>query len=251
MLITSKQNEKIKYVISLKQKKYRDLYNVYIVEGFKMLNDAIKNNMQITEVFAVENTKLPNFEGDVIVNYVSESIFKLISDEVTPQGVLALIKKPQVGSVTDIKRCVLLDRVQDPGNMGTIIRLCTAVDIKYLICVECVDTYSPKVVRSSMSGIYNVEIINCNQEKAFEIIKSNQMQLLATKMQGENIFNFVPNEKFCLCMGNEGNGISEYFLQNADKYLSIPMSNKIESLNVGVATGISIYTLLNNYKGVN
>lgn len=247
-MITSKQNQTVKTVASLKQKKGRELNSKYVVEGFKMIADARNANVKILEIFTTENNA-SSFEGfDCPVTVVSEPVFKCMSDEVTPQGSLAVLEIPKSGAIASLSRCLLLDRVQDPGNVGTIMRLAAACGIKDVLLIDSADPYSPKAVRSSMSGIYRVNVIKVSEGEALSLLQKNGVPLICADMDGENLFDYTPSESFCLCVGNEGNGISDSLLKSASKTIAIPMNSGVESLNVSVATGVTLYTLLYNNK---
>ena len=247
-MITSKQNQTVKLVASLKQKKGREQNLKYVVEGHKMIMDAKNANVNVLEIFATEeNASL--FSGfDCPVTVVSDAVFKCMSDEVTPQGSLAVLEIPKSGAISSLSRCLLLDRVQDPGNVGTIMRLAAACGIKDVLLIDSADPYSPKAVRSSMSGIYRVNAYKVSEEEALTFTAKNGVTLICADMDGESLFEFDAPEKFCLCVGNEGNGISDNIMQNANKIISIPMESGVESLNVSVATGVTLYTLLYNNK---
>lgn len=238
----------VKQVASLKQKKYRDSLGLYVVEGEKMVCDAITYGAEITQIFATEKYLNFSFNCNVSPIFVSDAVFKVISDEVTPQGVLAVIKTPKSKPITRLTRCLLLDRVQDPGNVGTILRLAVACGVTDILQIESADAYSQKAVRSSMSGIYHVNIIKASEQECLNLIKQNDLALICADLTGENLFDFTPPQNFCLCVGNEGKGISNGVLASATNVISIPMQKGVESLNVAVATGVTLYTLLNNCK---
>lgn len=260
MLITSRQNDNVKRVASLKQKKNRDIYGEYIVEGEKLVCEAFKTGQTVRAVFALQKfmplaNKLANEydvkgdfnegEREVELFEVSVGVLESISDEVTPQGIIAVVKidkNPPIGRLT---HTLLLDRLQDPGNVGAILRLAAAAGISDVFLISCADPYSPKAVRSSMSGLFRVKIHFAEESSVVEFFKQNGISLICADMCGENIFSFAPPEKFCLCVGNEGNGISNFLKSAADETVSVPMQGGVESLNVGIAAGITLYTLLN------
>ena len=247
-MITSKQNQAVKRVVSLKQKKGREEFGQYVVEGIKMVSEAQKFGVKICEIFVTEKYQNRFVDQPFPVTLVSEAVFKVMSDEVTPQGVLAVLEIPKSGAITSLSRCLLLDRVQDPGNVGAIIRLCAACNVKQILTIDCADPYSPKAVRSSMSGIYHVNVAKGSWEEFENVLTNLKVELICADMAGECLFEYTPSESFCLCVGNEGQGISDEILTRADKILSIPMDGGIESLNVSVATGVSLYSLLYNNK---
>lgn len=256
MLITSRQNDNVKRAASLKQKKNRDEFCEYLVEGEKLVCDAFLTGQKISAIFALEKyvslakellTKYKSAEsGEIKLFEVTENVLESISDEVTPQGIIAVVKidrNPPIGRLT---HTLLLDRLQDPGNVGAILRLAAAAGVSDVFLISCADPYSPKAVRSSMSGLFRLNVHSIGESEAIDFFKRSGIALICADMRGENVFSFNPPKKFCLCVGNEGNGISDCLKQSADKTISVPMKNDVESLNVGIAAGISLYTILNN-----
>ena len=244
MVITSRNNELIKSVRALRQKKGRDEQNAFIVEGEKLVDEAIKTGQVIKNIFVTEKYEQKYASFNPVL--VSESVLSCLVDEVTPQGVLAVVQIPKSGAITPLTHCLLLDRVQDPGNVGAILRIAVACGIKQVLVIDCADAYSPKVVRASMSGIFKVNIVKIDEKSAINLLKDNDLPLIVADMKGDNLFKFNPPSKFCLCVGNEGNGISQNLKSVAPHRISIPMQGELESLNGAVATGVALYTLLNH-----
>ena len=240
MLITSKSNPIIKSVSALSDKKFRKLYNQYVVEGIKPVRECIEAGCQVDRIICVEELE-SSFEGATVV---SDSVFKSISSEKTPQGVLAVVKIPQSILKSPEKSCLLLDCLQDPGNLGTVIRTANAAGYDEIYLINCTDPYSPKAVRSSMSGIFFVNIYQGTREEILGALKG--VPLICADMDGDNIFEFNPPEKFCLCIGNEGSGISNEIKSKASHTVSIPMRSSCESLNAAVSAGIAMYALRKN-----
>ncbi len=241
MIITSKSNPKIKEVASLKDKKFRKRSGRFVVEGYKMVSEALSNNKSV-ELLVGTSDGLARFlcyEIDKIE--VSEEVLSYVSDAVTPQGVLAVLKEEFAEPKTPIKPCVLLDGVSDPGNMGTIIRTCAAVGVKDIYLVDCCDVYSPKTVRSSMSGIFFVNLINLKREDVASVMA--ETPIIVADMAGENVFDFNPPDKYCLVIGNEANGVSTSVRSLATHTVKIPMAKTSESLNAGVSLAITLYEL--------
>lgn len=240
MLITSKANPLIKKITSLSQKKYRKEYGLYIVEGIKPVNEAILAGCDIEMIVTT-----PEFEGKYPNQIlVTESIFKSICEEITPQGVMAIVKIPKNELLAPKQSCLLLDGIQDPGNMGTIIRTANAAGYDEIYMIHCVDPYSSKAVRSSMSGIFFVKVIQGEKDEILSLLSGTS--LICADMDGENIFTFKSPQKYCLCIGNEGNGISEDVQRRAEFTVKIPMRQTCESLNAGVSAAIAMYQLKNN-----
>ncbi|MBO4263042.1 MAG: RNA methyltransferase [Clostridia bacterium] len=241
MLITSRSNETIKRAASLKIKKFRDEAGEYLVEGYKMVNDAIRFNADVRLILVTEEgvSRLGKTDAEIIT--VSESVLESVCDSVTPQGVAAVVKKsvfPE-GEKPDVS--VLLDGVRDPGNMGTIIRTCVAAGVKRVYLADCCDPYSPKAVRASMSGIYNAEIVETDIVSAIAALDG--VPIIAADMNGTDVFGYEPPKRFCLAVGNEANGISEEVKKAAGAFVAIPMKKEIESLNAGVSLAVTLYEL--------
>ncbi|MBE7088028.1 MAG: RNA methyltransferase [Clostridiales bacterium] len=241
MVITSKANPLIKKISSLYDKKYRRLYGLYIVDGIKPVAECIAAGCEVETIICSESF-LKRF-GNVYIDasIVSDSVFSSISDEKTPQGVMALVKIQQNKMVKPTFNCLLLDGLQDPGNMGTIIRTANAAGYKEIYLIDCVDPYSPKSVRASMSGVFFTKIYTGNKQDVLSALQG--VPLISADMDGEDIFQFTPPEKFCLCIGNEGNGISEEVKNLSSYTVKIPMEKTCESLNAGVSAGIAMYVI--------
>lgn len=251
-MITSKNNALVKDLASLKEKKFRDEKGEYLVEGFKMVREAFLAGKNVVALVGTESgiselgtEKIcPGFKN---VAVVSEDVLSRISDCKTPQGVVCAIKKEVYSAEKPSGVSVLLDGVSDPGNMGTIIRTAAAVGVKDLYLANCCDPFSPKVVRSSMSGIYSVKLHFIDRSEIGEVFSS--VELIAADMGGENVFGYKPQGDFCIAVGNEANGLSEETKRAADKIASIPMTKNAESLNVGVALSVMLYELVAGADG--
>lgn len=243
MVYESKQNPLIKKIASLKDKKGRREHGAYLVEGIKMVFEAVKYNQPICYVVVMEGFKetIPSCKAEIVT--VSKSVFEYLSDEATPQGILAVIKIPALSIKKPTGNALLLDGVSDPGNLGTIIRTACASGYKDIYAVNSADFYSPKTVRSSMSGIYFVNLYKCSYEEAFSAI--SELDLIVGDIKGDDLFKFKPTKNFCIAVGNEANGLSQTVKDKASYTLTIPMSENSESLNVAVATSIMMYTLIN------
>lgn len=251
--ITSKDNALIKHIMKLKEKKYRNEYDEYLIEGIKLVKEAIDENINIKNIIISEEAvnselfekklkeKLQNREYTIVQN----SIFKLISDVEKPQGAIAIIKKREKDGKIDFSNDVILalDDIQDPGNLGTIIRTADSCNVtQILLSKGTVDCYNSKVIRSTMGAIFRVKIIECeNLEKTLKEIKENNFKIIVTDLNSKkNIYN-INYEKSVIVIGNEANGISKNIIDLADEKVIIPMIGKTESLNASVATGVILY----------
>lgn len=243
MVITSFDNDKVKYLKKLSKKKYRDLYNEFLVEGRHLVIEAYKHNM-LKEIILCEGEVTP---FDVPYTVVSYDVMKKISEVETPQKIMGLCKK--LDDTTIGSRILLLDEIQDPGNMGTIIRSAVAFDIDTIILSKnCVDLYNPKVVRSTQGMLFHIPILIYDFNELLPMLKELKIPIYATRVEyGIDVSTLKDEEKkrFALVMGNEGNGVHPEYLELSDKNLYIPMSNGVESLNVAIATSILLYELRN------
>lgn len=243
MIITSKDNEIIKNIKKLKEKKYR--LDSYIVEGIKMVKEAINENQEIALIAIREDFKIDFDIKNIKTVTISNKVFNDISDVKTPQGILAVIKKNQNNQIeTNSDYILALDSLQDPGNMGTIIRTADSANINQIIINKTtVDPYSPKVIRSTMGAIYRTNIIEVEDLKAtLKEMKLKGFQIITTDLKAtQSIYDINYNNKTVVVIGNEANGVSQEILQTADKKVIIPMLGKTESLNASIAASIMIY----------
>lgn len=241
MVYSSKQNSLIKKIASLKDKKGRREHGLYITEGVKTVNEAVKSNQDILYIVGVEKRLLEIVSSSAEIITVTEEVFSYLSDETTPQGVLAVIKTPSFKVQAPMGNALILDGVSDPGNMGTIIRTAAAAGYKDVYLINCTDPYAPKAVRSSMSGIFFVNIYKGDYDEVFSALDG--YAILAADMKGENLFEYTPPKNYAIAIGNEANGLSMEVKSKAFKTLSIPMSENSESLNAAVAASLMMYNL--------
>lgn len=243
-MITSKQNAFVKSVRALSDKKVRDEKGLYTAEGVKSVADAFVSGQKVVSVIVTENgKKLLSSTAEIpcaAVETVSDDVFKSVSGEVTPQGVLAVIEKPKELPASPAGDCVFLDGVSDPANVGAIIRTAAAAGYKDVYLADTADAYSPKSVRASMGGIFRVRTHAGGRE---DLAKLLNVPVYAADMGGENAFSVKPEGNFCILVGNEAHGVSEFMRKRADKIIGIPMQNGMESLNAGVAAGVLMYAL--------
>ena len=240
MLITSLDNDRIKGYIKLKDRKYRKKTNTYLVEGRHLVLEAYKNN-KIIELILEKDEVLPL---DLPTVYVTNEIISRISEMDTPSTVMALCKMEEEGELKGDK-ILMLDGVQDPGNLGTIIRSSLAFNVDTIVLSpECVDLYNPKVIRSTQGMMFGINIIRQELEPIIEKLKEQEIPVYGTRVEfGEDVTNLKDKDKrkYALVMGNEGQGVRREILDMCDKYLFIDMNDQVESLNVAVATSILLY----------
>ena len=288
MIISSKDNEIVKEIRKLKEKKYRK--NKFIVEGIKMLEEAISENASIDLIVIREGMDLSNLISNILYKNdadsgvkskniidaiskiksitVTEKVFDTLTDVVSPQGVLAVINKRENGIInqatennnaseigdkiketenvkidTTTDYILALDGIQDPGNLGTIIRTADSANLKQIIVSKnTVDAYSPKVIRSTMGAIYRVNIIEVeNLEWTLKDLQKDGFKVVVTSLDTNNSIYDISYNKSIVVIGNEANGVSKEVQELANERVKIPMLGKTESLNAAVATGIMIY----------
>lgn len=243
MIITSRHNLVVKLYASLKDKKGRISAGGYLVEGEKQVFEAVNSSKNILSVMG-KSPLTSYYEGKVPVVYeVTDEICRFVADSVTPQGIFALVAfpvfKPQIGG-----NVVLLDGVSDPGNVGTIVRTCAALGVKAVYVLSGVDPYSPKCVRSTMSGLNSVDVFPVEEANLKDVFLNRH--IIVADMVGENVFEKKVDKDFCLVIGNEAHGVSERIKSLADEVVSIPMKPTMESLNAGVSCSIILYEFLHN-----
>lgn len=240
-MITSKQNQLIKEIRSLKDKKNRDAERLYVIEGVKPVLEAVKFGVNIREILVTEKAENLVKDCGFSVQLVSEEVFKSVSEEVSPQGVLAVCYQSENTLKPPKKSALLLDGVSDPNNVGAIIR--TAVASGYndiYLTNECADAYSQKAVRCSMSGVFRANIMRGELDQILKVIN---LPICVADMGGENVFELKEKREVCLVIGNEGHGVSKVLREKASLIVSIPMQNDMESLNASVSAGILMYAL--------
>lgn len=247
MIITSKENETIKHIKKLKEKKYRDEFNEYIVEGLRLVNEAIKENVNIKNIIVCEDYLKDNeiAECSLEKTYVNKIVFDSITEVKNPQGILAIIEKEgtdlNINYNEDV--IVVLDNIQDPGNIGTILRTVDSIGLTQIIVSKgSADAYNSKVIRSTMGAIFRVKIIE--SENLVELLTNMQNEgykVVSSILETDKTIYDIDYNKSIVIVGNEGNGISKEIIEISDEKVKIPMLGKTESLNASVATGIILY----------
>ncbi len=237
MEITSLENQLVKKITSLHKKKFRDEYKMFFIEGMKSIKEAISFNWEIENI--LYSPDMINYDLEIEGVEVSKEILCKISDTVTPQGIVAVckIKDEKLDVLRYGKKIVYLDKVQDPGNVGTIIRTADAFGIDgVVLSKECADVYSPKVVRSTMGSIFHLPII---RDVCVEELKKLDKKIYSSSLTGKEKFEIEDNS--ILVIGNEGNGISDETKEVTDEFIKIKMPGNAESLNASIAAGILMY----------
>ena len=249
-VITSLDNPMIKEARSLNDKKFRRFHGKFLVDGEKLVNEVVSGAMEIDKIF-VDSLKVSDFEYilkrfDGKVVQVTTKVLNSISENVTPQGIIAevIMRETGVFKTEEDSPILILDRIQDPGNLGTIIRTAAATGFSSIVLIDTVDPYSPKVVRSSSGGIFYTDIFRMSETEIINYCDKKDIEILVADMGGVNIFkNPITNKNYALVIGNEGQGVSDGF-KSAGRAVSLPMKEQMESLNAGVSASVLMYTLM-------
>ena len=237
-IITSKDNELIKHIKKLKDKKYRDENKEYVVEGIKMIEEAIQEKCQIKQIIICddcEKTSIISKEQMYEIAkyeciYVTNKVFESITGVVNPQGILAVIEKNNTKqeNIKSEEIIVALDDIQDPGNLGTILRTVDSIGLtQILVSKGTADVYNPKVVRSSMGAIFRVNIIECEDLKqTLKNLQKQNYEIVVTSLQGKNSIYEIKYNKKIIVIGNEANGVEKEIQELANQKVKIPMLRK-------------------------
>ena len=239
MIILSRQNPLVKELASLKEKKGRRRTGTFLVEGHKMVREAVASGMDVVRLILREDYAGETYDLPAV--RLGRDAFAAVCDEKTPQGIAAEVAIPLRSMQPPQGRCLLLDGLQDPANVGAIIRTAVAAGYEDVYLAGCADPFSPKSVRASMSGVFFARIMQGTQEEILSAIAG--MSVIAADMGGEDVFSYVAPEKFCLAVGSEGSGLSALVRGRADVTVRIPMDARTESLNAAVSAGILMYAL--------
>lgn len=257
--IHSSQNQKVKFIKSLHRRKNRDKYNHYIIEGLKMVEEAILSeapisNLMFSEDFDIESWQYYySFYDSIPMARVSNSIFSSMSTLATPEGIMAVVEKTEkkfiFPPINSGETLLILDAISDPGNLGTIIRTMDAAASYGIILLEgSTDPYSPKALRSSMGSIFRLPILEVdNNLDFFDKIDKKANILAIASADGDNIYDwqdFDRHKNIYLVIGNESHGVSDDIKKISSKSLSLPIKGGAESLNASVAASILIYEIM-------
>ncbi len=247
-VIVSTDNRYYKLIKKLNDKKYRDESGVFLAEGEKFLEE--KNNFSKV---IVKESKYTYYENKYNISkyenltVLSDKLFDSITTQTNSQGILFIYSK-HLSNLHELSGdLIILDAIQDPGNIGTIIRTLVATNYRTLILTKSsVDVYSPKVVRATMGGIFNVNIIYEEKENIIKFLKDNEYNIVSTALSKESIDYReikLQKDKNAYIFGNEGGGVSDEFLEISHQKAIIPIYGKIESLNVSIALGVFLYKM--------
>jgi TrmH family RNA methyltransferase len=251
----------IKLIKSLVNKKNRVKENLFLVEGDKMVTEVLESNFIVEKLYATNSFIIKNkskFKNDTILSEVTREDIDKASLMKNPQNSIALCKLPadkELPKIIDTDLCIYLDEIQDPGNLGTIIRICDWFGIEQLFCSpKTADLYNPKVIQSTMGSFCRVNVYYTDFHPLIKIASKSGVKVTGAFLDGENIYTQKLPSRILLVMGNEGNGISPEVEELVEKRIKIPQFNEksksAESLNVSVATAIicSEFKRQANYK---
>ena len=248
MVITSRENKIFKNALALKTARGRSDSKMFIIEGVRSVQDALSKGAKLSCVIKKDGCSV-DISCDCPVYTFAPKLFDNITETVTPQGVMAICHMLS-GSVEDIvktgKNCVVMcEALQDPGNIGTVIRTAHAASCAGVILTKgCCDLYNPKIVRATMTGIFSVPVVqNIEAETAIAFLKKNGYSVCAGALteSAVDFFDADLSGKHLIIIGNEGNGVTEKTISACDKVLKIPMQSDAESLNASVAGAVMIY----------
>lgn len=257
-MITSTNNAKVKNLVQLqKKKKVRDEQGVFIVEGIRMFREIPLQDM--LEIYTTEKFHDVNKEAfdnlNRKVEMVTEEVFSKISETKTPQGILCVVKRHGY-TLEDVlsgenRLIMVLESVQDPGNMGTIIRTGEAAGVTgFILSKDCADIYQSKTIRSTMGSIFRKKCVYVDSiVDTLELLKGNGVQTYAAHLDGELWYNDIKyNDDTAFLIGNEGNGLSDTVASMADTKIKIPMAGEVESLNAAIAATLLMYEAFNQRR---
>lgn len=243
-MITSKDNDLIKYCKQIKDKKYSKENNECLVETYKIVSELLSKNL-IKEILVTPNKSNLFDSSKIKINVISDNIARFLSDAINNDGVFGVAYIPKYQNKIS-KKSIILDGLQDPSNIGAIIRSARAFGFDRIFAVDTVYPYTFKCIRSSMSYIFDIDYKSITISELIDIKKTQNIKFICADMHGENLDNVnFPSENFAIIIGNEGHGVSKELKNLADYTLSIPMQNNVESLNASVSASILMYTLKN------
>lgn len=248
MIITSRENKIFKLAKLLKTAKGRSEKELFLIEGIRSVRDAIEKNADM-ECIILKDGTTPDFKAKCDVFTFAPKLFEDVCETVSPQGVMAVcrIKKNNLEDISASgKKCIVMcEALQDPGNIGSVIRTAHAADCGGVILTKgCCDLYNPKIIRATMTGIFSVPVVqNAVSEQVVEYFKKNGYKIVAGALSKESVDFYEADltGKVLIIIGNEGNGITDKTLSLCDSVVKIPMRSDAESLNAAVAGSVMIY----------
>lgn len=241
-VISSVTNEQIIIDSKLKSKKYRDERNQFIIEGKKIIREAIDSGHILSCLYFTKNNDITGIVANEYIE-VSQNVLAKLTDATTPQGIVAVVNKKDTNIDNTFKRALILENVQDPKNVGSLIRTGIATNFVDIYLINCADPYSMKSIRASMGTLFKGNIYNVTLEEALSKLKD--YDIIVADMNGENLFSAtLPTINIAIAVGNEGQGVTNELKEKANRIISIPMNNNVESLNVTVSGSIIMYNII-------
>lgn len=242
--------DEIKYYSSLLKKKYRTAEKKFLAEGKKIVEEGMNSKYFCEKIFLSQkfyiNTRSKKLFRDKDFEVINRSELSRLTDTVNPQGIIGLFRIHEIKKIEHIKSniVVFLENISDPGNLGTIIRICDWFGIDTILSSDnTVDAYNPKVIRSSMGSIFHLDIIDDFKVDSLDIFKNKGYKLVCSDLSGDSLYNFKIQDKIIIAFSNETTGPSEELLSKSDFKVTIPKIGKAESLNVGAASAVILSEL--------
>ena len=237
----------IKFVKSLQQKKYRNESNCFVVEGVKMIEELIRSDFKVKSIYATKDFSITSSSFTHTVTEITDKQLKSMSSFNTPNQVIAVAYQKEESIILENlsdKLYIMLDRIQDPGNLGTIIRIADWFGIENIICSDnSVELYNPKVIQASMGSIFRINVIYTKLSVLLDKIKkSTKLKIYGTLLDGDNIYNESLSKEGILIFGNESDGISKELISFIDKKITIPnfSSGNFQAESLNIASSVSI-----------
>lgn len=243
-MITSIKNDKVKMWKKLYKRKERIKTKTFLIEGFHLVEEALKSNWTIIEMIIQEGVEPPLLDKDIPIITVKSNVFQALSQTDTPQGIAAVVAMRQLVS-TWSSAVLLIDAIQDPGNLGTIIRTADAAGFSEVILGEgTVDVFNDKAIRATQGSLFHIPIRQASLPNEIKQLQEAGFTVWASALEQAEVYTSLkPERKTALILGNEANGVQKELMSLADKRVTIPIYGKAESLNVSVAAGVLMYYL--------
>lgn len=243
-MITSVKNETIKQWNKLKIKKHRELQQQFLIEGMHLVQEVLDSDWNVEAIILQDGIPAPDEIQSEKITVVAENVMQYLTDTKTPQGIIAVVKMKELKLVAN-EKLLLLDAIQDPGNVGTMIRTADAAGFDGVVLGDgTVDLYNDKVIRSSQGSLFHLPIARKNLLDYTAELKGENVTIWGSTLEHASPIQEIDvPEKIALIVGNEGAGVDDKLLQEADQRIHIPIYGRAESLNVSVATGIMLYQI--------
>lgn len=244
--IESLQNERVKRWRKLQTRKGREREQAFLIEGEHLIEEALLTNELVRKLIVTDGTAVPAHWDltNIPIVYITKTVLQAVSETETPQGLLALcqMREPHM-SIVENGKYLLVDSVQDPGNVGTLIRTAESAGLDAVFLGRgCADLYNSKTIRATQGALFHLPIVQTDLSKLIQQLQSAQIPIYGTALEGALDYRTIPKtDAFALLVGNEGSGVAEELLALCDENLYVPIFGQSESLNVAVATGILLY----------